>query len=347
MAKRLTAEQANALLASADSRDRAKALKALPPGVDVELVAKVVGDQLGDARSVWSVARHSKKLAAPIVRALVERLASVPGPSAIFLRVYLSGADDLALAWEQAMFRLLSLDTTYAWGSKQKRAKLEALAAEPKVIEALHAAVVSTQLMRMDWLAVLAIDASEASVDALMPHFERAAQDKGRSLDLLLELKRFASPTPSMTQLVARVDALVEERNSSSPALDFAARRGFGALKHFWFDLFLASDVQNVNGVPQSQGRLHIDSRQPSWFWCQVSRVDPEVRDFLGTRFGGRGEPIDLLKLGTCEADEVPQWLKAAGDKLRCTWDLEYGRPRTSLRGRKRLQMLNWLQTGT
>jgi len=45
-------------------------------------------------------------------------------------------------------------------------------------------------------------------------------------------------------------------------------------------------------------------------------------------------------------ADDVPQWLQAASQKLHRKWDFELLRPHTSLRGRKRLQMLSWLQTG-
>ena len=341
---RLTAEKATAMLRSSDWKERQAALKSLPEDVDVGLAAQVLGDQFADSRSVWGVARIHKKLPEPVIRALLQRLEGVVSPASIFVRAFLAGTTELADAWEQAMYRLLSLDTTYAWGSKQKRAKLEALAAEPKVVEALQASVVTTETMRMDALAVLAIDASEASVDALMPHFERAAREKDQKLDRLLALKKYASPTPAMTAMLARVDAMVGERNSASPALEFAASIGLGAMEKFWFDLFLASDAVNANGVPQFQGGLHFDSGQLHWFSCHLSEVQPASLKFEGSRFGTKGVQSDALKLGACEPDRVPIWLEGAARKLRCQWNFEYGRPRTNLRGKKRDQMMAWLR---
>ncbi len=345
MPKRLRAPEVNLLLRGPESRERNLALRSLPEDVDVELAVKVLLEQVKDPRRAWSFARSYKKLPVAVIRGLLSRLEEVTNPVSIFIRVYVAGEADVADAWERAMFRLLSLDTTYAWGSKQKRSKLEGLAAERRVVEAVQASVVNSELARMDALAVLAIEASEASVDALMPHYERAAREKDFALDRLQNLKKYASKTPAMVQMTARVDAMVGERNAASPALDFAAAIGLGTMTKFWFDQFLASDLLGRNGVPMYQGALHLDSGQLHWFSVNLSKPNPGQPDqIIQTRFGTKGNASDGLGIGLCTSEELPTWLAAAGKKLKCGWDFAYGAPRTNLRGAKRERMTQWLQ---
>lgn len=358
----MKAAEANALLKSGDDRAIHQMLRKAPADIDPALAADKLVGWLDEDRSVWGFARYYKKLPVPVIAALMKRLEGRAGPSQaqrgsraqrvgpdreagpaeIFLRVYLAGEKDLAAAWERAMYRLLSLDTTYAWGSKQKREKLTGLAQEPKVVEALQAAAVGSAKVRLDALAVLAIDASDASVDALMPHFERAATEKDRGLDRLQDLKKYATPTPAMTAMLARVDALLGERNATSPALALADHIGVGPLTTFWFRCWLGSTELNRFSVPRIQGNFAIDSRSPDWFSVSLSVVEPGGLRSQHSAFSSEKVYGDSMKLGRCGAEEVPAWLARAARKLKCAWT----RPEhasSNLRGKKRDRVIEWL----
>lgn len=346
MGRRLTAAEAAVVLRGPDDRQRDAVLRNLPPDVDPTLAADVLVSGLGDGKGVWGFARHFKKLPEPVIRALLQRLAERPDPASVFLRVYLADAPDLPAAWQRALYRLLSLDTTYAWGSKERRAKLTALAQEPRVVEALQAAVVANDVVRLDALAVLALDASEASVDALMPHFERAARAQDRGLDRLQALKKYASPTPAMTAMLKRVDALLAARNDASPALDLARRLGLGDLKAFWYRKYLGSTALNPFNVPVFQGSVGFDSREADWMHCSVSQMHPGGLRSGSTHFTATKVYADTLKLGRCAAEEVPAWLAAAAKTHAFTWNFDGSTPSSNLRGKKRDRVVEWLRTG-
>lgn len=342
----MTAKEAEVILRGGDPLLLDDALKQLPPDVDPQLASAILAKQF-DGPSVWAFARAYKKLPEPVIRALLVRLERRTNAFSIFLRVYTADAPDLCDAWERGLFRLLSLDTTYAWGSKQKRAKFTELASEPRVVEAIQAAVVANEEARIDALAVLAVDASDASVDALMPHFERAARDKNRKLDRLAMLRKYATATPAMTQMLARVDAMLDERNASSPALDLARHIGLGELKVFWFHKYVGSSTLNRNSVPWYQGHITVDSRESEWLAVSISEVPGSVAGRrLYTSFNAYVLKSDTLELGRCTPQELPQWLAASAKKLNFAWDFGEVGGRSNVRGAKRERITQWLQEG-
>ncbi len=72
------------------------------------------------------------------------------------------------------------------WGSRKRLATLRALAQRPLLVDAVRTVVVTaTEPLEIDWFAVLAADASEASLDALMPHAARALEGDVALLELL------------------------------------------------------------------------------------------------------------------------------------------------------------------
>jgi hypothetical protein len=298
------------------------------------------------SRHTWHFARTCKDLPPPVIRAVRAKLESLSTPTAIFLRESV-GADatdeELAPAWRAALVALLDLDTTYAWGSKQRRAKLAGVASNPKLVAAIQAVAVGCERPPADMLAVLTIDASEASADALMPHFARAARDRDGTLDLLERLERHARDTPAMKAMFERVRALLADRNASSPALDLARRIGIGEVDTFWFSGYLGSTQPNEHRVPHVQSNLTIDSRGGDTFSVSVSRSGGGV-SWVGTKFNQDKIHRDDLGLGRCEPDDLPAWLARAATSLDITWGFDEMGIRTNLRGKKRDRLLGWLR---
>ncbi len=323
MAGRLSAAQAAAVLQGTDPAQLHAVLKALPEGVDPQLAASALARTLSNPNAVWRFARSYRRLPAPVIRALLEQLKDQASPPVIFLRVYTDGEPDLCATWERALQRLSSLDLTYAWGSKQRRAKFVELAAERRVVEAIQASVVASPFARLDALAVLAIDASEASVDALMPHFERAARDEDRGLQRLQALKTYASDTPAMNQMLARIDALLAALNEASPALWFRAHLMGGVDPDPWFH----ADVR-------------VDSRDRLWFTVMLHQTAKNRR----TWFDSEKVHDDALKLGPCAMAALPAWLDAAAKAYRFSWDFESMSMQSGLRGKKRDRVVQWLR---
>ncbi len=339
MPKRPTREEAEAILKGEDRRQQYALLKQLPPDVDPRLAAKAVLSYLGPNN--WSFARNCRRVPAAVVEAMLGQLPEHHTPMATFLSAYLPGQSDPSAAWERALNAMLDLDLTYAWGSKQRRAKFAALAKDPQLVAALQATAVGWEDVKPDILAVLTVDASDASLDALMPHFERAAKSLDRGLDTLERLKTHATLTPQMKAMFARVDAMLEGRNASSPALELARNIGFGALPVFWFRASFYSD----DAQPHSSGSVHasisVDSRSPNWLSASISRWSNQQRH--STTLSVRGLVNDDLGLGGAPAEQLPRWLADAAVRLKIPWSFESGYLSTSLRGARRDRLQAWI----
>ncbi len=239
-------------------------VKAPPDGLDEVLFAEAFTSAF--SKTSWYAARHSKRLPARLIRAVLADWASQNPPTfhpLFFTLAVKADLDDAALqaAWAAALQATLDLNTSYAWGSQQRKAKIAGLAGQPTILAALQAAVVAgrgrTQGpgfgLSMDVLAVLAADASEASLDALMAHVERVATVDRGGFDLLELLKTHAQPTPGVDAMFARIAERLKERRQASPALAFAQTLGFGELDDFWFDVWLGSHELTRFRAPRYQ----------------------------------------------------------------------------------------------
>jgi len=204
--KRLSREEAERQLRGA----RSEVLQRLPEDVDPELAAEVALALVTshEFNPTWLFARRCRKLPPPVIRALLAKLPSVTPRRwwAVFLQEAVRDEGDdaqLSAHFLSALDALLDLQTTYAWGSKQRRAKLKALAVSPRFLAAVQAAVVGDEAAPLDLLAVLAADGSEPSIDALMPALSRAHAEQSELLDRLEHLETHAARTPAMETLLA------------------------------------------------------------------------------------------------------------------------------------------------
>jgi hypothetical protein len=354
MPKRLTPSELDAAL-RAPYHDRSPrildALKALPEDVDPVLAARAAVSLIGDGyHPAWLFAKTCRRLPVPVIRAVLAELAADRKPLLFFLREYVRtelDGDALSAEWDAAMQVLLDLQTTYAWGSKQKRAKFKALAEDARVLQSLQTAAVACESVSLDVLAVLAADASDASVDALIPHVERAVSQKDWKLDQLQSLRTHARATPVMDDLFTRMETLLSERKATSPALDVARALGFGEPETFWFQIHLSSLEHDGMPAYRYQAHVSVDSRAARWFSVHLSDTGPlNVLQSLGTSFNSEGTQRDELELGTCGPTEVPAWLAAAARRFGLRWNFDGMSVSTSLRGKKRTQLEQWLRGG-
>ncbi len=114
------------------------------------------------------------------------------------------GSDgELQLAWRSLLTRFLKLNATAAFGSKLKTQSLQALAADPAMVEALRAVAVGIE-PSISVLGVLAIEGSVESVDALMTTFAKVTAS-GHGLEWFAQLAKVAAKTPQMAALLAAV----------------------------------------------------------------------------------------------------------------------------------------------
>lgn len=328
------------VLAGERIADLGKTMRSLPAGIDAALVAKVV---LMMIDRPFGLGRTCKQIPP---RAIQEVLATeTPGPNHLFLRLAVPTdlpAPLLSTRWAAALQALLDLDTEYAWGSRRKRAKFAKLAGDPIMLPAIQGTVAGSPEVSLAMLAVLAVDGSDTSYDALVSHIDTAFKAGDRRLDMLRHLRTHAAHTPALDALFAEIDGAIRARNDASPALALGPIIGVGAVKALWFTVSLASTRRTRNRVPWIQGGLAIDSRSKAWFSASLSTVEPDFSAGKSTRFDATELQLDQLGLGRCDPAALPRWLADAAARLDITWDFTIAR--SSLRGAKRDRVLAWLR---
>jgi hypothetical protein len=335
----------------------ASVLRARPPELSVDALVLALLGLIGDS---FVFGRYCKRLPAWLIRPLLDEPLPPRMPpqleeprrkyvvrNLIFLKQAVPRAlDDAALeaAWLAGLQALLDLQTTYAWGSRQRRAKITGVARAPQLLEGVQAAAVavdSAAALGADFLAVLAADGSEASADALLPHFHRAITD-GSGLDLLQRLRTHAAATPANQSMLATVAARLGERNATSPALALAARFGLDKPRELWFTVRFASSQQHSQVEPRFSGHVAVDSR--SQRWLRVDIVGP-VSERRRTSFDNQQLWSDTLQLGIGTLDNLPDYLARAAEQLGVTWSWDEAHVfRASLRGEKRGATISWLR---
>ncbi len=348
MGKQFTLARAGEILAAPGSAGTVlwDLLRALPAGADPWAVANGALHLLTDFHSAWRFARNCQSIPAAAIREVLRRRPVKADAFVIFLHAMVdaAGPDEVVEAqWELALRAWLDLQTSYGWGSKQKKQKLRALANSPDVVCAAQASAAGGgPLVPIDLLAVLAIDASDASMDALLAHFTVAASDKGYALQRLKKIKTHAAELEPMRAMLAGIDRKLSERSAASPALLLAADMGLGELKALKFSIHLGCEELNAHDVPRYQVSLTVDSQASVWFHFACTHL-ANAMSMERTQFNSEKVWADALDLGTCDCRELPQWLARAAKKLKVTWAFERVKPHTPLRGKKREAITRWL----
>ena len=260
----------------------------------------------------------------------------------VFLQLFVTPAladPLLVLRWQRACRVLADLDITYAWGSQPMKAKLRALAEDAEVLAALQGAAARATNVSRRMLAVLVIDASRDSIDALLPSLDPALMSADTRLEWLKALRTHAKKTPELDAILGEIDQTLADRAAASPALALGPVIGIGAVKLLWFEVRISA--------ANYQGSIHIDSRSANWFSVWVVHAQPLIpgvaRPDRSTAFGATMKhERDILELGTCAPAELPRWLATAGRLLNVKLQLvDAG---SNLRGAKRARVIEWLE---
>jgi hypothetical protein len=271
-----------------------------------------------------------------VIRELLAR--SIDHVTHTFLRLAVpldSSDEEIQQRWKRALGTLHDLDLTYAWGSRQKRARFRALAADPVMLAAIQGTVAHCTNVRIDWLAVLVADGSAASYDALVPHIDAAVVGCDGRLDRLRQLRTHAVDTATLRTLFAEIDDTLAARHAASPALALADRLGIGPVTTLRFRTWLWS---RGPGVPPVQGAVEIDSTHARWFHLYLIVSNSGARTTLENDV----VTADGLGLGPCELHHLPGWISRASRTLDVQW--QPFRVTTNLQGRKRAALLGWLE---
>lgn len=291
--------------------------------------------------SYWIVGNRAA-ITPAFVRELLARDSSLPRLAMLKLAVPLDCSDDeLMRRWNHASDALRGLDVTYAWGSKQMRARVRELARDAEILAAIQGVVAMTESPTPAMLAVLVADGGDASIDALIPHLGGALETRDSRLDWLRRLRTHATDTPRLNELFAELDTTYDERNASSPALALGPIIGIGELDELWFDAGTCSAESDPSRVSRVQGGVSIDSRRPAWFHAHISVGEGSGYNFASYGFDW-SQAGDRWKLGPCVPAELPAWLARAATTLGIEW-LPFS-PRTNLRGKKRERLNAWLK---
>jgi hypothetical protein len=243
-------------------------------------------------------------------------------------------------AWKRALQTLLDLEYGASWGSSIRKAKFKAIAADPTLLRAAQTAVVASQNPMMGLLAVLASDASEASIDALLPLFSKGAHDE--QLDAL---KVHAKRTKPMKAMLEAVSSRIATKERANPAVTLVSQvlqleKPLNSVKVI---MYLSSEQTNSNGESLYEPILFIDSRWKDWWTISLVRV---TDDYSGPGTDIRANTLqdDKLGLGGCTFEDLPDWLARAARKLKVTWRTD--ELWSSLRGQKRAQFIDWIYSG-
>ncbi len=312
-----------------------KYLRVLPAGVDPVIAAQAAVDLIREAdgyHPTWLFVRSARTLPLNVIREVLPRLP--PMPHAVFLREAFDGS---LPSWDAAIEALLWLQSSYGWGSTPMRQRLRAISSNPRLLSALQASVVASADSNerdVPALAVLAIDGSEASIDALLPVFARALAQRDDALDDLARLETHAGSNPALTAMFQHLTTLRAQRQQASPARQVAQAMGLDGDD---FEVHVSvSSVEARNRVAAVQAHVALDSTRADWFRVSVHRRGL-------TSFDAQRVWRDDLALGRCEALALPGWLASSATRLGITWNWKGASMRGSVRGKARAAIIAWL----
>lgn len=297
-----------------------KTLRALPRNANLELATRAVFRLLDHPH--WLAA--CGELPVHVIRGVLA--AKAEHPVQLFLQLAISSdlkAVAMKKAWLAAIEALRELaDTKYPLGTDERTSELARLAKQPAVLQAIQGVAANSAEVPLEMLIVLAIDGSDASIDALIPHLDLALGHRDARLERLARVRPFIKPTPALAAVFAELDGAVDARRATSPALAFAKAIGLPVTDVFWCSFLLRSG----GAVPEFQGSVRIDSREDRWFRVELTHLHASDRALdVTTRFDT--ETVDdALSIGRCEPIDLPAWLRMTATTKKLSWDRFYVR---------------------
>jgi hypothetical protein len=330
-----------------DHAEQWTVLRALPPGLDRELVFRAFETSLTRPHDASSLGTGLTPEYLELYRELVERRPT--WPQAIAAR-HLTAATPQARA-EELKVTITRLDQLGVFGlaPAQAEARVRAFAADPHFVEVVREVVAGAdfakgrEFHRFTLMSVLLEEGSQESVDVLLPSIQRALEEGGAQLDGWRALLR------SKRQLSAEVRPLRELLEARA-----ASRRGGLHKDRVARALGLKTNPLHLGwkwsataiGERGWSASLHVDFDADPWFCARLS--DGE-RSTTADSNGLKGDPLKLGPLA--DLLDFPGWFAAATRALEIAW----GPPGDStldelswstLRGRSRHAVSRWHWSG-
>lgn len=294
------------------------ALRSLPRNANLELAVAVVLRLLEQPH--WLAAAGT--LPVRLIRGVIAAPATTPNHVFLQLAVPDGSAPAMKSAWLAAVSTLRDLaDTLHPLETPARREVLAAIAKSP-LVPAIQGVVANSAEVALEMLVVLALDGSDASLDALIPHLDLALGARDARLERLAKIRPFVRSTPALDALFAELDGALAARRSTSPALAFGEALGLGRLDEMWFSFQLMSTEAHHAGLPRYQGRVRIDSREDPWFAVELQfvKAGPDRSHDKVTRFD-LVTTHDEIGIGRCQPAELPAWLRSIAGMLKLSWN--------------------------
>lgn len=311
---------------------KARALELTPQGVDAKLVASAVADCLELPISFGSL-RLSDEVWRVVLTRLDQRRRDA-GPAATFLLEATRGvsATNAGTSCRLAMEAYEALHEMKSFGSARARRVLAGLTARPELVRACQALVVGDPLARLSMVAVLVLDGSAESIDALLQFLQYEPSER--------DCRALARLVPAKSDIAK---LLLEPRKTGASAAAFSKALGLHAghsKVEVWFGSRLANGEEG-----RLSGTFTLDPTARAWWWVYLER-EHRTRLFETEgelAFGAEGVGENSLNAKPPSAiDEVPTWLAAFGQRNKVSWLLQRVDGRLSRKGKD--QLAKWLR---
>ncbi len=234
---------------------------------------------------------------------------------------------------------LVALGALCGLGALGTAKKLDAVAKNANAVAAAQAAVVATGGEHAGFVALLAHDGDDASIDALIPVIDHALKNGGKELDRLADLLRSARG-PRLATIRRELEAALAKRNDDAPVLALA--RSFGERgARMKLDLQIDSVQRGAWRTRKASAWIVLDStRMPN----VAATVSWNAYNHLSTHWEDGTLVRNVVKVGAPRGlEDLPRWLAASAKKLGIRWDRATLRVTSTLRGKVRNAAVAWL----
>lgn len=310
-----------------------RAARQLPPGLDPAFVRKVFDKLLSEDSAIQTFGGTLTDEYVPIARAVLARKKT---SEAIFL-------SHVSLASTPAGFRaaVKTLDQLGTQATRKKIAYARKIAAEPAYVSAAQTAVAAKGTEAWLQMIVLAYDGSAESADVLLPLVIKALAEKGEELDFFVQLLDDRSlVTATMKPIFDALDAAQNARAKLAKVGDLAERFG-GERASFVLELGFESNEPRGGPAKLHASFSFFARRKPSAevYGRVSSRMNELHFDWTDGKMGSNKAKFPRLE----SLDGIPAWMAAIAKKHRCTWNRTPQFLTSSLRGKARAALLDWL----